>query len=161
MGQSVIESVDTAFAGEARVSAQVSTGSGGLDDLSDADVVIDFSLPIGTALLVDWLGNFGKNAPALVSGTTGLSADVIHRIAMLGKTTKVLQSNNFSTGVTALNNILAYATPMLTRLGYTPVLTEAHHRHKLDAPSGTARNLCDVLAPDAPESVQVHSIRRR
>ena len=159
MGKAVVDLIATEFAGQADLAASVSNRAGGLDDLAEVDVVIDFSLPGGTALLVDWLHSCERRAPALVSGTTGLNADTLDRLKALGTKTKILHSTNFSAGVAALGSILEFAAPLLTALGYTPVLTESHHKHKLDAPSGTAKSMLEILQPESPESVQVHSIR--
>jgi len=59
--------------------------------------------------------------------------------------------------VAVLVRILEAAAPLLAELGYTPVLVEAHHRHKKDAPSGTALNLRQAMHPFA--DVQTHAIR--
>lgn len=141
------------------LSAQVSAAGGALADLRRADVIIDFSLPEATASLVEYLQQCGGRLPSVVCGTTGLPASVHGELAMLAESTKVFYATNFSAGVAALAGILGQAAPILRELGYTPVLTEVHHAHKVDAPSGTARTLLDVLAPDSPESVQVHSVR--
>lgn len=158
MGRSVLELVASDFADQARIAATLNS-SGSIEDLAAVDVIIDFSLPVGTARLVDWLHQHNRHTPTLVCGTTGLSLDVLDRLAELGETRKVLQSNNFSVGVAAVRSVIEFASPMLNDLGYTPVLTETHHKHKLDAPSGTAKLLCDALHPEAPETVAVHSVR--
>ena len=158
MGRAVIEQIAGEFAGQAEVAARVSSQDN-VDHLAGVDVIVDFSLPYGTDRLTGWLRDRGDRAPALVCGTTGLDGDVLDRLRTLGESTKVLHSNNFSAGVAALTGILEFAAPVLKELGYTPVLTEAHHQHKLDAPSGTAKSLCETLQPDSPGSIQVHSIR--
>lgn len=158
MGRAVIEQVTAEFADQADVVAGVASHDTP-DKLADVDAIVDFSLPDGTEKLLDWLLGLEQAPPVLVSGTTGLAPDVLERLGKLGETAKVLHSNNFSAGVAALTSILEFASPMLERLGYTPVLTESHHKHKLDAPSGTARSLCRTLRPDSAESIQVHSIR--
>lgn len=131
---------------------------GELDALGNCDVVIDVSLPAGTASLVAWFES-SSSLPALVSGTTGLDAELTARLLSLGEHTRVLHAPNFSSGVAALHEIAAFANPMLSTLGYKPILTETHHRHKVDAPSGTARTLQAVVAPDNPDSVETHSVR--
>lgn len=158
MGRAVIERVTADFAEQADVVASVSS-HGTMDDLANVDVIVDFSLPDGTGQLVGWLHQLQQPPPVLVSGTTGLAPDLLERLEKLGEITKVLHSNNFSAGIAALTSILEFASPVLEKLGYNPVLTESHHKHKLDAPSGTAKSLCHVLHPDSPESIQVHSVR--
>ena len=155
MGKAVIAGIEAEFSTDAAVAASVSTRAGGLDDLATVDVIIDFSLPAGTALLVDWLHGRGQRAPSLLSGTTGLNADLLGRLMALGDATKVLYSTNFSAGIAAVATILEIAAPVLAKLGYEPVLTETHHRHKLDAPSGTAKTLLEIIGDDT----QTHSIR--
>ena len=145
-----------------RDAAVICAAPGSNDDLAElerADVIIDVSLPAGSAALVTWLEGRPGTQPGLVSGTTGLDADVVARMMALGRSTQVLYAPNFSSGVAALHEILAFSRDMLNALGYSAVLTETHHKHKLDAPSGTARTLQAVLAPDDPASIETHSIR--
>ncbi len=158
MGTTVVDLITQDFADRAHTAARVSADAGALSDLDAVDVVIDFSLPPATAALVEHAESI-RNPPAIVCGTTGLDDDVRRRLTALGERTKILYATNFSTGVAALGSIVGHAAPILEELGYTPVVTEVHHRHKLDAPSGTAKTLIDALAPDAPETVQVHSVR--
>jgi len=127
------------------------------DPLLDAAVVIDVSLPAGTEKLVGWLEASGQGPETIVSGTTGLDDGMLARIAALGERRRVLHATNFSAGVATVASILRQAAPILQSLGYTPVITETHHRHKKDAPSGTAMTLQENLAPFA--DVQTHSIR--
>lgn len=159
MGRAVTEILEADYADRARLTATVSTRLGELADLADVDVVIDFSLPAGTDALVEWLHRRQQRLPALVCGTTGLGHELCRRLEQLGERTAVIYSPNYSTGVAALTSILKRASPLLAALGYTPVLSEVHHQHKLDAPSGTAKSLLRVIRPEAPDSVQVHSIR--
>jgi 4-hydroxy-tetrahydrodipicolinate reductase len=98
--------------------------------------------------------------PALAVGSTGWSSNEKNIISKLAQRTSVLQTSNFSLGVATLNRILRDAAPLLRKLGYTPVLVEAHHCHKKDAPSGTALLLRDTIAAaDGAEPCQTHSIR--
>lgn len=62
-------------------------------------------------------------------------------------------------GVFAVSEILKQFSPQLKALGYTPVLVEAHHCHKKDAPSGTALSLQKAIDPMQPSQIQTHSIR--
>ena len=128
-----------------------------LEALADVAIVIDVSLPDGSARLVDWLEATAAGPATVVSGTTGLSDDLLARIRKLGASRKVLHATNFSAGVAALNHLLRQSATMLQSLGYTPVITETHHRHKQDAPSGTALTLRQNLAPY--DDVEIHSIR--
>lgn len=158
MGLAIAELIGRDFAESAQLVAAVSSNDP-LDSLADADVILDFSLLSGTQRLLDWLRSFNGVPPTLVCGTTGLDDRAFADLDDLSRRTRVLQSNNFSAGVAALSAIIEQAAPILRRLGYTPVLTETHHRSKKDAPSGTAKTLRDVLEPQYPEGLAVHSIR--
>lgn len=159
MGSAVAGLIENEFSGEAVVAARVGGREDTLDDFSRVDAIIDFSLPAGTVRLMDWLEAQEPPLPALVSGTTGLSDEEHDRLRTLAETTRVLHATNFSPGVAAVTSILGFAAPILDQLGYRPVLTEVHHEHKQDAPSGTAKTFCRTIDPDRPSSTQVHSIR--
>jgi len=159
MGTSIIELLRREYADVAEVKATVDRGNGQIDDFKSVDAVIDFSLPEGTAALVDWLANRGGELPVLVCGTTGLDDRQHSQLTKLSKSTLVMYSSNFSIGVAALSAILKLSAPLLKALGYTPQIVEAHHVHKLDAPSGTAKTLCDLIEAEDPGSIDVQSIR--
>jgi 4-hydroxy-tetrahydrodipicolinate reductase len=134
-------------------------GQGGeFDSLSSCDVVIDFSLPAGVLTFIEKLGTLEK-PPALVVASTGWKLEERKLLEAYSKKTPLLVSSNFSMGVLALMEILKTAAPLLEKLGYNPVITETHHTHKKDFPSGTALSLQRVIAPSGPGNVQTHSVR--
>jgi 4-hydroxy-tetrahydrodipicolinate reductase len=112
---------------------------GGL--LRDADVVVDFTTPESTIACVEATARAGK---ASVVGTTGLTEAQLDQLRALGRQAPVLYGRNMSVGVNALLELL----PQLARAlpGYDIEITEAHHRHKKDAPSGTALALGESVA---------------
>ena len=112
--------------------------------LDDADVVIDFSLPEGTAELVDCLP---RHVPMVV-GTTGLGPDVREALEDRATRAPVVVASNFSTGVTLLSELVARAAA--TMPDYHVEIVEMHHEFKRDAPSGTALTLGRAVA-DARE----------
>lgn len=161
MGSWVTKLLESDYADRARLKAAVGSGES-IDALLDCDVVIDFSSSSAMAsaaqvALADRKSQ-GKS-PAWVIGSTGWTAEQRSEIEKLAKKTPVLMASNFSTGVLALAEILKQAAPLLTRLGYTPVLVETHHTHKKDAPSGTALMLQRVISPESPSKLQTHSVR--
>jgi len=81
----------------------------------------------------------------LVMGTTGLDADDHAALDAVARVAPVVWAPNFSVGVNALIELVAVAAEML-REGWDVELVEAHHRHKVDAPSGTARALALAAA---------------
>lgn len=158
MGLAVTDLLARDYSADSRLVAAIGSGRP-LDLLADANVIIDFSLPDGTNALLDWLRSLPGKPPILVSGTTGLGKSALAAMEALAASTRVMQANNFSAGVAALSCILEFAAPLLSQLNYTPVMTEAHHIHKKDAPSGTAKTLGEVLESAFPAGVDTHSIR--
>ena len=159
MGTLVAQLIRAHYAEHLDVAAAPSGQAPDLDAFATCDIVIDFSLPEGTARLTDWLVSNVDRPATVVSGTTGCGDDVRQRFLELGRTRKVMHATNFSAGVAAMTRLLRTAAPLLGSLGYTPVVTETHHRHKKDAPSGTALTLAGALRPVDPDTVQTHSIR--
>jgi 4-hydroxy-tetrahydrodipicolinate reductase len=162
MGKSVSQLLATEFATVATLSAAVNRGES-LGPLFQTDVVIDFSSPPSFLILAKKILSRDKSVPphlpAFVIGSTGWTAEGEKILMELGFLAPVLIASNFSTGVSALARILQQASPLLEKLGYTPVIVETHHEHKLDAPSGTALSLQKAIHPSRPNSVQTHSIR--
>lgn len=112
--------------------------------IRQADVVIDFSSPELLARLLEMHGE-ALAGTALVIGTTGLDAADQGRIDAQARRSPVLQAANFSVGV---NVLLALAEKAAAALGaeYDVEIMEAHHRRKVDAPSGTALALGESVA---------------
>lgn len=102
--------------------------------ISCADVLIDFTSPEATAKHV-WLA--AKNHKPLVIGTTGLNPQQEQEIRDAAKETAIVYAANMSVGV---NLLLALVEQAAARLGpeWDIEIAETHHRHKVDAPSGTA-----------------------
>jgi len=159
MGRAVARLISDDYAERAELVACIGSDGAGWAGLGQVDAVIDFSLPAGTGALVDALATMTGELPVVVCGTTGLDDALLRRLESLGERTAVLYATNFAPGVAVLEAVLAHASPMLRALGYTPVMTETHHRHKRDAPSGTAKTLNRAIDPDDPASVQTHSVR--
>jgi 4-hydroxy-tetrahydrodipicolinate reductase len=109
----------------------------GLDDA--VDVFLDFSLPEGTARLLRLVGD-----RPLVIGTTGMGPDLMVALEAHARRAPVVVAPNFSTGVALLTELVQLAARVLQ--GYDAEIIEAHHRHKRDAPSGTALALAQALA---------------
>jgi len=106
---------------------------------ADAEVVVDFSTPEGLGGALPHLGDV-----ALVTGTTGLGTEETARLAAHAAVAPVLSAPNFSTGVNLLLDLVRRAAKALP--DYDIEVVEAHHRHKVDAPSGTALALARAAA---------------
>jgi len=110
--------------------------------LRGAHVFIDFTRPEGTMRHVDACVAAGVK---MVIGTTGLAADQRARIAEASARVAIMQAPNMSVGVTLLLDLLRTTARVLDS-GYDIEIIEAHHRHKVDAPSGTALRMGEVIA---------------
>jgi len=145
MGRTVIEAVladrelalGSAFdiarsqIGEIEVGSDASAAAG-------CDVLIDFTRPEGT------LANL-KHARAAVIGTTGFSPAQKKTVSEAAKRIPIVMAANFAVGVNATYKLAETAARILGD-GYDVEILEAHHRHKVDAPSGTALKLGEVVA---------------
>ncbi|MBP7606328.1 MAG: 4-hydroxy-tetrahydrodipicolinate reductase [Giesbergeria sp.] len=110
--------------------------------LQGADVLIDFTRPEGTLAHLQVCSALGVKA---VVGTTGFSAMQKTDIAALAQKTAIVLAPNMSVGVNVTLKLLEMAAKALAT-GYDIEIIEAHHRHKVDAPSGTALKMGEVIA---------------
>ena len=110
--------------------------------LSGAQVLIDFTRPEGTMAHLAACARLGVKA---VVGTTGFNDAQKAEIAELAKSVAVVIAPNMSVGVNVVLKLLDMAARTLHE-GYDIEVIEAHHRHKVDAPSGTALKMGEVLA---------------
>jgi 4-hydroxy-tetrahydrodipicolinate reductase len=110
--------------------------------LTGADVLIDFTRPEGTLAHLEVCRRLGVKA---VIGTTGLSVEEKARVSDAARDIAVMFAPNMSVGVTLLLKLLETAASVLNE-GYDIEIIEAHHRHKVDAPSGTALRMGEVIA---------------
>ena len=109
---------------------------------NDFDVLIDFTRPAPTLEHLDWCVAHGK---PMVIGTTGFSEDEKAQIETAGKKIPIVFAANFSVGVTLSLKLLEIAAKVMGDHVDIEVI-EAHHRHKVDAPSGTALAMGEVIA---------------
>ena len=113
------------------------------DELKEtADVIIDFSTASAIDSLLDYCE---KTHTPLVLCSTGLSEAQLDRIERLAKVSAVLVSANMSLGINVLLKLLKNVTKTLYGNGFDIEIVEKHHNQKLDAPSGTALALADVM----------------
>ncbi len=110
--------------------------------LQGADVLIDFTRPEGTLAHLQVCAELGVKA---VIGTTGFSEAEKATIAALAQQTAIVMAPNMSVGVNVTLKLLEMAAKALST-GYDIEIIEAHHRHKVDAPSGTALKMGEVIA---------------
>ncbi|WP_298833663.1 4-hydroxy-tetrahydrodipicolinate reductase [uncultured Piscinibacter sp.] len=110
--------------------------------LAGAQVLIDFTRPEGTLAHLAACHELGVKA---VIGTTGFSDEQKAQIAEYAKRNAIVLAPNMSVGVNVVLKVLEVAARALKE-GYDIEIIEAHHRHKVDAPSGTALKMGEVVA---------------
>ncbi len=109
--------------------------------LNACDIVIDFSLPEACEMLLE---QAIKTPKPLVIGTTGLNNHQLNLLKQASEVMPVLYATNMSLGVALLNKLVYQASSVLD--GFDIEIVEMHHRHKKDAPSGTALTLSESAA---------------
>ena len=118
------------------VTADLATG------LGQADVLIDFTRPEGT---MAHLRACRERGVQMVIGTTGFSDAQKQEIAQAARDIAIVMAPNMSVGVNVTLKLLQMAAKALAT-GYDIEIIESHHRHKVDAPSGTALKMGEVIA---------------
>jgi 4-hydroxy-tetrahydrodipicolinate reductase len=113
------------------------------DAMAGADVWIDFTTPSASVAAAAALADSGVKAAII--GTTGLSEAEEAKIALAAQRLPIVKAGNFSLGVAVLSALVRQAARALGA-GYDIEIEEAHHRNKVDAPSGTALMLGDAAA---------------
>jgi 4-hydroxy-tetrahydrodipicolinate reductase len=136
------------------------------------DVLIDFTRPEGTLAHLDICARLGR---AMVIGTTGFSESQQARVLEAAKRIPVTMAANYAVGVNAVYKLAETAARILGD-DYDVEIIEAHHRHKVDAPSGTALKLGELIAavlkkkdfsfgrhgdvgPRPPKAIGFHAVR--
>lgn len=158
MGRTVIEAVradpELELAAALDVSADAASGiTSDLRAITGADVLIDFTRPEGTLAHL-------AHSKAIVIGTTGFSDPQLQAIAEAARKIPIVMSPNFAIGVNVLFR-LAEAAARALGDAYDVEIVEAHHRHKVDAPSGTALKLGEAVAKALKRSIPAVSVHGR
>lgn len=125
--------------------------------LADADAVIDFTTPAATVALAETAAKLGV---AHVIGTTGLTETDIAAINAAAQSTVIVRAGNMSLGVNLLTALTKKVAAALDA-DYDIEIIEAHHRHKVDAPSGTALMLGEAAAQGRGVSLDDAGVRAR
>lgn len=117
------------------------------DDLAEVvdrfDVLIDFTPP---EAMLENLKVCAANGKGIVIGTTGLTDEQKAELAACAEKTPVMFAPNMSVGVNLCLNLLKLAAQVLGGEEYDIEVIEAHHRHKVDSPSGTALRMGEAVA---------------
>jgi len=125
--------------------------------LAGADALIDFTRPEGTLAHLAVCRDLGVRA---VIGTTGFTPAQKAEIGAFAKDLAIVFAPNMSVGVNVMLRLLALAARSLAD-GYDIEIIEAHHKHKVDAPSGTALAMGEVVAKALGQALEDHAVYAR
>ena len=140
MGQTIIEAISQND--KVSLGATLDKGDDLIAALDQFDVLIDFTRPEATLEYLAICQNSGK---AMVIGTTGFSDDQLQEINNAAKNMAIVFAPNMSVGVNLSLKLLDMAARVIGEEADIEIV-EAHHRHKVDAPSGTALKMGEVVA---------------
>jgi 4-hydroxy-tetrahydrodipicolinate reductase len=129
-----------------------------LPAFAKADGVLDFTVP---AASVEFAGYAAQARIVHVIGTTGCGADDYARIAAAARHATIVKSGNMSLGVNLLAILVEQAARALDPRDFDIEILEMHHRHKVDAPSGTALLLARAAAAGREVDLAHNSVRTR
>ena len=133
---SVVDAGDLAGIGKTGVSVVASL------DTAEFDLLIDFTLVAPTLAHLEYCQTHHK---MMVIGTTGFDAQQQLQIKQAGKLIPIVQAPNMSVGINLCFHLLEQAAVVLGKDADIEIM-ETHHRHKLDAPSGTALRMGQIIA---------------
>ena len=142
MGQAVVGAVNAHP--DLNLAAQFDRPGPTPESLSACAVIIDFSSAAASAALATQAA--GRGGPALVIGSTGFSDAEEAAVRAAAHSVAIVRSGNFSLGVNVLAGLVEQTARRLNAAGWDIEITEAHHRRKVDAPSGTALMLGEAAA---------------
>lgn len=120
----------------------------------DFDIMIDFSTPASSLLNIEYCQNAGR---AIVIGTTGMNDDVLHKMQQAAKHIPIMFSANYSVGVNLAAKLLKVAAAVIGNETDIEII-EAHHKHKVDAPSGTALLLGKAIADELDKDLNLDGV---
>ncbi|MFC1632063.1 4-hydroxy-tetrahydrodipicolinate reductase [Candidatus Omnitrophota bacterium] len=126
--------------------------------IKDVDVLIEFTSPLAAGANLAWAQEHQKT---IVIGTTGLDTQQIAKIDQASEKIPVVYSPNMSLGVNLAFKLVKQAAQKLGR-DYRADIVEAHHSHKKDAPSGTAKRLAQLIKQSPSfqdDQIKIDSIR--
>ncbi len=129
-----------------------------LATIANADGLIDFTAP---AASVEYAGYTAQARCVHVIGTTGFSEDEEEKLTAAARHATIVKSGNMSLGVNLLSVLVQRAAAALDASDYDIEIVEMHHRHKVDAPSGTALLLGEAAARGRGIDLAENSVRSR
>ena len=132
---------------------------GGRESIAGCDVVIDFSTAEASAALAAFAAERG--GPALVIGSTGWRAEDDAKVEAAAARIAIVRSGNYSLGLNVLAGLVEQAARRLPGADWDIEVFEAHHKRKVDAPSGTALMLGEAAAKGRGADLAKAAVRTR
>lgn len=126
--------------------------------IASCDAILDFTTPAAT---VSFAAHAATHSTAHIIGTTGCDATHESVIAEAARHTAIVKSGNMSMGVILLSVLVEQASRALEAADWDIEVLEMHHKHKVDAPSGTALLLGEAAAKGRAITLNDHSVRVR
>ena len=130
---------------------------GNIAEMADFDVLVDFSVAAATLDKLDFCTGNGK---AMVIGTTGFEEAGLGAIRQAAESVPIVMAPNMSVGVNVAFKLIEFAAGALGDDVDVEVF-EAHHRHKIDAPSGTAVRMGEILARTLDRDIATDAVYGR
>ncbi|QIQ41749.1 MAG: 4-hydroxy-tetrahydrodipicolinate reductase [Buchnera aphidicola (Microlophium carnosum)] len=120
----------------------------------DFDVLIDFTKPSSTLQYLQYCNKFKKN---IIIGTTGFSREEMNTVKSYSQNIAMIISSNFSIGINLLFQLIEKTAQIIGKNSDIDII-EYHHRNKIDAPSGTALAMGEVISKVMHWDLNKHSI---
>jgi len=155
MGKMLIDAINASS--DCELTGQLDIGIDIHAELQNADYLIDFTRPEGTMAHLAVCQELGVK---MVIGTTGFSDAEKAEIATASKNIAIMMAPNMSVGVNVTLKLLEMAAKAMST-GYDIEIIETHHRHKVDAPSGTALKMGEVIADALGRDLKGHAVFAR
>lgn len=155
-GSSLVGADIGELAGQGKLGVTAADSLGAIVD--DFDVLIDFTAPQVTLANLAFCAEHGKR---IVIGTTGLDDAELAELDGYGERVPMVFAPNMSVGVNLTLKLLETAAKALGDEGYDIEVIESHHRHKVDAPSGTALKMGEVMADALERPLKEYGVFER
>ncbi len=155
MGKMLIDAINASS--DCELAGQLDIGIDIHAELQDADYLIDFTRPEGTMAHIKVCQELNVK---MVIGTTGFNDAEKAEINAASKNIAIMLAPNMSVGVNVTLKLLEMAAKAMST-GYDIEIIETHHRHKVDAPSGTALKMGEVIADALGRDLKGHAVFAR
>jgi 4-hydroxy-tetrahydrodipicolinate reductase len=155
MGKMLIDAINASD--DCELAGQLDIGIDIHAELQNADYLIDFTRPEGTMAHIKVCQELNVK---MVIGTTGFSDAEEAEIAAASKNIAIMLAPNMSVGVNVTLKLLEMAAKAMST-GYDIEIIETHHRHKVDAPSGTALKMGEVISDALGRDLKGHAVFAR